>query len=446
MQKTDRICIIGAGPAGISMAWYLRKQGYSDITLLEARDRLGGMTLTRSWGGDHFDLGANYVTQDYREVFQVAGELGLDFMTDDCFQKQISLDVHKRQLNETTALVQYGVSKLEFMAGVARYLAVLARYRDMIHSPGFLGVQRYPELMMSFADFVQTQGLQAVKNLFALPVTAFGYGHIEHIPAPHVLKYMTAPRFLTMVAIGAKLPVKWPKRFKQGFGHFFQCMAQGMDIRLSTVVTRVERKAQGVFVWTKDQPEPQRYDQLVLALPLDNALPFLDVDDEERALFSAVRYRPYNMTTALIEDFPKWPVVNEMNNPPTPELFPSRPHTWIFGKQIENSEYTLFYTSVGDSSFTEDQIKDVIRQDLDKLFALAGQGRFKQWMDHVPWPKYFPHVSVDDMASFRGGGGYYDHLEARQGVNRTWISGGIIAFELIETIMQYNRSLVEARF
>lgn len=446
MDNKARIAIIGAGPAGLSMAWYLRKQGYRDIVLYEARDRVGGMTYTESWGGDHFDLGANYVTKDYKEVRAVAGELGLELMTDDCFQKQISLDVHKRQLNDTNKLVQHDVSDLDFVLGIGKYLVVLAKYREMIDSPGFLGVQRYPELMMSFGDFVETQGLQAVQNLFALPVTAFGYGHISHIPAPYVLKYMTASRFLSMVAIGAGLPTSWPKRFKLGFGHFFDVMAQGMDVRLSSHVHRVERSAAGVKLWSGQEEQPEHFDKLVLALPLDNCLHFLDARPEEQALFSPIKYQQYFMTTALIEDFPQWPVVNEMNNPPTPFLFPARPHTWIFGKQIESSDFTLFYTSVGDRDITEEEIKACILEDLDTFFGLAGQGRFVKWMKHIPWPKYFPHVDVELMNSFQGSGGYYDHLEALQGVDHTFYVGGLVAFELVETIMAYNKALVEDRF
>lgn len=34
----EKICIVGAGPSGMSAAWYLQKQGYTNVTVLERLD------------------------------------------------------------------------------------------------------------------------------------------------------------------------------------------------------------------------------------------------------------------------------------------------------------------------------------------------------------------------------------------------------------------------
>jgi len=41
-NNKDRICIIGAGPAGLSCATYLEKKGYTNYTIYEKLNKVGG--------------------------------------------------------------------------------------------------------------------------------------------------------------------------------------------------------------------------------------------------------------------------------------------------------------------------------------------------------------------------------------------------------------------
>ena len=41
-NKSDRICIIGGGPAGISAAMYLQKKGYENYVIYERLNKIGG--------------------------------------------------------------------------------------------------------------------------------------------------------------------------------------------------------------------------------------------------------------------------------------------------------------------------------------------------------------------------------------------------------------------
>jgi hypothetical protein len=51
------------------------------------------------------------------------------------------------------------------------------------------------------------------------------------------------------------------------------------------------------------------------------------------------------------------------------------------------------------------------------------------------------------MINFDGTGeSWYDLVEALQGTNETYYVHGVVAFELVESIMEYARNLVEARF
>ena len=44
-----KTCVVGAGPAGLGVAWYLKQLGHDapgDVVVLEARARAGGMVET----------------------------------------------------------------------------------------------------------------------------------------------------------------------------------------------------------------------------------------------------------------------------------------------------------------------------------------------------------------------------------------------------------------
>ncbi len=52
------IAVIGAGPAGLSLAWQLTRAGH-EVVVLEAADRVGGMAGSRTVSGQRVDLGSH---------------------------------------------------------------------------------------------------------------------------------------------------------------------------------------------------------------------------------------------------------------------------------------------------------------------------------------------------------------------------------------------------
>lgn len=50
IDKNRRIVIIGAGPSGISAAVKLFENGFTNVTILEAEDRIGGRVHTVKLG------------------------------------------------------------------------------------------------------------------------------------------------------------------------------------------------------------------------------------------------------------------------------------------------------------------------------------------------------------------------------------------------------------
>ena len=63
-----------------------------------------------------------------------------------------------------------------------------------------------------------------------------------------------------------------------------------------------------------------------------------------------------------------------------------------------------------------------------------------QWHTYDRW-NYFQHVTADEMRA-----GFYRDLESLQGKNRTYITGALLNFELVEMSSAYSKHLVETRF
>ena len=74
--------IIGAGISGLVAAARLAAGGLR-VGVLEARDRVGGRTLTRSGGvsGGFFDLGASWLWRTQPELIALADQLGIEVFT-----------------------------------------------------------------------------------------------------------------------------------------------------------------------------------------------------------------------------------------------------------------------------------------------------------------------------------------------------------------------------
>lgn len=71
-----RILVVGAGLAGLTAAYQLRRAGYP-ATVIEAADRLGGRCWSDTLGGQDIEHGGELIDQGHTHIRQLAQELGL---------------------------------------------------------------------------------------------------------------------------------------------------------------------------------------------------------------------------------------------------------------------------------------------------------------------------------------------------------------------------------
>ena len=82
MKPGDRVVVIGAGPAGLTAAYLLAKDGTAHVTVLEETDAIGGISQTARYKAFRFDIGGHRFFTKVTEVEALWKELlGEDLIT-----------------------------------------------------------------------------------------------------------------------------------------------------------------------------------------------------------------------------------------------------------------------------------------------------------------------------------------------------------------------------
>ena len=114
----EEILIVGAGLAGLSAAYELTKKGYTNITIIEQLDRVGGRVLTDTINKLPYDLGGFIILPWYKyfisycQELDIASQLTLipdfqEYYYNTSFKKFISLTTTKTPLIEILKLVAH---------------------------------------------------------------------------------------------------------------------------------------------------------------------------------------------------------------------------------------------------------------------------------------------------------------------------------------------------
>ncbi len=432
--STTRICIVGAGAAGLSAAWYLRKRGFSHVTLLERSGQAGGKCLSLEQAGGTIDLGAALLMPNYKKVLAIAAEAGAATVPVAAF-RGLRLRDGKPVTQTVGQMVLERYSLLEMLRAGSRYLAAYRKHRAVLRRPGFAGMAAdapHSDLSKPFRQWVSENGMEPLLTQLVLPFAAFGYGDVGALSVAYVMRYIPPAFYLTMSfrkffrAAGQD----WPRRFARGFGPFWQQIAKRFDVRMHALVEFVECDRQVTVAWSEGSHgnrvhHREQFDALILACDPRVAGGFADWSADEAALFAKIRTKPYSVTVCEAEGLPaSVSFVAEMPGPG---------RLIQFWKPEPGRGPCAFYTCPADG-ISPEEIMTQVRDDLRLFHPRASVGRI---LRHASWD-YFPHVTPEDFAD-----GFYDRFEALQGRRNVWYCGALAAFESIENVVAYSESLAD---
>jgi len=457
MPNNKRICIVGGGPAGTSMAMYLEKKGYDNYVIYERSDRVGGKAysplmkvknLNGEWEDRTIEMGAVMGCETYFAVAECekfggtthkdGPEMGRRFMnTDGTPLKQSKWALLKKfmKLKKLSKLLDkkyYGYD-VNGHRGVAQ-----GRYEGLCPSPKMKLAHiegenpNLKDLSMPFSEFLKLNKCEDAELVWKGPFTSFGYGYFDEIPAAYVLKYLDS--FTVRQFLKAGLLWTW----KTGTQSIWEGVNKNLKhpALLNSEVTKIERKDGKVYV-TINGEKTEEFDTLIICTPLELFLKYGDPTEKETELFSKIIHKEY-FTMAVRTEEEKSPDISYYYFANmTPETMG---HMMVFYHRWPDAGAQPLVTfTLRNHEGMEDVPFEVAKETTLNDMALSGLPVVKT--ERVDDWYYFPHVNSKDYAD-----GWYDRVEVMQGEKNTFYAGEVMAFGDMEETVEYSKDLVRRFF
>ena len=243
--------MIGAGPAGVSMALNLTNLGY-DVTIYEKTGRVGGKSYDVKYRGVEYSLGTSFLEPDYFEsVVPLArkydagalhpiptikiwpfnnktdgAEFDVEFLTtlakdfpENCTQGNL-LQCGKFMADTVIKYIRYNCFYCKYLSYslFSLHQELLGVYEgDFMQRPSD---ETLKALNMTFLEFLKKNDIEAMKIILQISNELQGYGYLDEISALYGLIW-NKPKFMYSYVLTA-LKIKNPEyedyifRFIQG--------------------------------------------------------------------------------------------------------------------------------------------------------------------------------------------------------------------------------------
>jgi len=440
-----RIAIVGAGPAGLAAAVKLRELGYRDVKIFEKADRVGGKAMSVEVDGRHYDLGAVLISDRCRHAMELAKRYGLQLSSHS--GPRVVVDLTNRRWTNIVDAHAEKYSARERLIMLARAQHYVSKYRRFFDRPGF-AFTGFPELeslrqeiAQPMSDWARANKMELLLPAWEPAVANMGYGPYSSVAAQYLLKYMLChPRMSVRQALWTAVTRRAAPMlsFTHGYQALFEAVARDFDVTTGTTITRISRTQDGVTIHFAGRAEPQRFDKVLLAMPLDAAADLLEDEasaglaEETASIFKRLEYTEYYATLAessqLFEDA-------EMHFAYGAEqLGLAGGHSSI--RPWPDGKLRVFYHyGDPDNPANADAAVDLLRRDLAHVgISLGSVLHTQQW-------RYFPRFSCADVAA-----GLYDRADELQGKLNTYFLGSAMAFEMVEHTIDFSYHLVRREF
>ncbi|KAF2256040.1 FAD/NAD(P)-binding domain-containing protein [Trematosphaeria pertusa] len=445
------VCIIGAGPAGLTAASKLQDKGIKAV-VFDRQDAVGGKSqVYYDEEGIFHPLGAAFFSNaTYPETLKIIDESGVSI-------EEFALAGAREQFffNITTGATEpVPAPSPLFLQAVAAEIPRYIQLWNQVFKP--IDVISYKngvpdDLTVSGEEWFRNNNFTALPILLTNPLALYGYGDIRIVPALYILQYFT-PDILTGF-VGQhnvyytdfnKIWVEWVKKrlceTPINLSHEIRCI----DRSGKNPVIKYTKPHGNFYKWGK-----QECSSLIFAFPpnienLERA--GLDLTEEEYDVFSNVGTHNY-FSSAIEFALPFG--VSYIANSSAPGVPP--PNIGEPVAVLRLSEASNISTSWSWGPYMEFQsiqsAEDLLVSTLSEInkdprnetappepFTQENVKAFRKW-------DYFPHFDSEPLRN-----GSYTKLNALQGCNKSYWASGLNGMEIVEWAVRAGLDVVDSYF
>lgn len=409
-----KIGIVGAGISGLSLAHFLKQNGFSDLCVIEASSKIGGKCETFYYKGKSYELGAIMALPSHHKLTKLMKRYQIKAVNH-------SLARGHFQPNGMPGSQLLSSERKAFVEQLHRLPMVLDKL-DWLKTVGY---ENFPaELAMPFSQWCQQHSFDILEKIYAQCYTTFGFGDIHQVSAGYVLKAITLENLMGFIEISQIHT--WVK----GNGELLQRMTdQISDLRLGQRVIRItdrEHSDSGRVEVLLDTGLLE-VDALIFTGDLGQLPSLLKMEDHLSQVLSKIQRELFSVYVFSLKGIPKLSgYIPEHVKPECRGHVTIWYHRW---PNIQDEALVTVYAYRKLSLSKAEQVQLVI-EDLERL----GCWDIKLFQTKT-W-QHFPHFD-NDLLSL----GVYDQLEAFQGSGGVYLAGELMAGSNLECCICYSEAL-----
>jgi predicted NAD/FAD-binding protein len=406
------IAILGAGPAGLSIARLLKDHGVRKVTVYEAAPRVGGKSLSLTYKGVVHEMGTCYSTLAHRITNKWMKELG----------------IHQSPLGQQT---MDGVPLMEFVrTGSGPSLASEGlRFIDQWRKHQ-LAVRAHPdhpqvleECAMSADEWLARHKFIRIRRFMLRAVTNMGYGFLDRTSALQALRWCTPDLIFSGMLAQVKMPA-------QGWQYFWEQIARDLDVRTADPVRHIERRNDSVVLTTLFGE--RKFGHVILTAPPDEMRTVLDLSADEAFVADALDWGAYVTTLCEVDGWFRGHEAEAYSVALEPgaeqgQLLSARRVPPAKATRATDNVYLSGQYGAGLS-------KPELLDRLQSGVAARG-GHYRKTIRQERW-KYFPRYRREAIQER-----LVSRMAALQGEGNVWWTGAAFSHEAVSNIVSFNLAL-----
>jgi protoporphyrinogen/coproporphyrinogen III oxidase len=307
-ESRGTVAVIGAGLAGLTAAYRLRQRGF-DVTVFEARDRVGGRVWTVRKGDFIMDLGAAFYLGTYRESIDLIHEVGLGPLFTEVPVWGVMPKRGDKHLLDYGKLLRTGVTTRAL--STRSKLKALKLIRPMVKARGSLGYDTYDQVAQLDTETVREYFRRELNDEL-----------LQWAGRPLVSSTWVADDGDTSIALLfwtiRNMLVSKMYNLRPGVGGLPEELARRLDVRLQHPVANVADTGRAVEVTLAPESgeRTESFDACVIATQAQYALAmYPQMDENHRALYQSTRYRRLGSICLGLSQRPDDPATYYMVSP-----------------------------------------------------------------------------------------------------------------------------------